>query len=91
MFKLKTPHIFSGITNILKQHKTTIDDLLTEDDVNDAINIICEKKSKVKSLIIIYANKDNSYGAITTENLTNADMMWYLEQVKLDLLTGESE
>jgi hypothetical protein len=72
--------------NILKRKIVTVDDLLTQSDVNDALSMISEIKSEVKTLIIIYVKKDGNYNTITTDSVTNGDLNWYLDQVKDDIL-----
>lgn len=39
----------------------TIDSLLSQDYVDDAINILRERQSHIKSLMIIHVNKDDTW------------------------------
>lgn len=68
----------------------TVDDLLSRDDVNEAIESLISKKRNIKQLITIYVKDDDSYGIITSE-MTNCDILWYLENAKNDILNPQEE
>ena len=67
----------------------TVDSLLAQDDISEAINILLERKPKIKSLMIIHVNDDGTYGTITTDDVTNADWIWWVEQIQHDIFSGE--
>jgi hypothetical protein len=68
----------------------TIDDLLSKDDVNEAIDILVSRKKKIKKLVIIHINDDDTWGTVTTD-MTNCDLLWYLELVKNDLFNDNDD
>jgi len=72
-----------------KQKVVTVDSLLAQDDVTETINILLERKPKIKSLMIIHVNDDGTYGTITTDDVTNADWIWWVEQIQHDIFSGE--
>jgi hypothetical protein len=70
----------------LPRNIKTIDDLLTADDVNSAIELLIASKVGVKKLIIVCLSGD-SYTTICTDNITNAEIVFYAEQLKHDLFS----
>jgi hypothetical protein len=76
---------------ITKKKKVTVDDLLTSSDVNDAINILCQRKTHIKSLIVLHVNKDGTWGTIATDDVTDANFIFLMEQAKHDLFNQGTE
>jgi hypothetical protein len=87
----RNPNLFTKL--FARKHKTpdtvTVESLLAQDDVTEAINILLERQHKIKSLMIIHVNKDDTWGMINTDDITNSDWVWWAEQVKNDILNGE--
>ncbi len=69
---------------------TTIEDVLTRDDVNGILADLYKVKPNISDLIVIYMDsKDERYHFITTDNTLVSTATWLLESVKLDLLNSE--
>ena len=79
---------------LFKRKKTqllTVDKLLAQDDVANTLSIIADKQPHIKTLIAIYVNDDDTYGHISTDDVTNADLLWYLELIKNDIFNPQDE
>ena len=71
---------------------TTINDLLTRDDVNGILTALDKVKPDITDLIVIYMDKrDNKYHQQITDGTLVSTATWMLESTKLDLLNEEVE
>jgi hypothetical protein len=75
----------------IKGKVLTVNDLLTPADIKEALDILNEKRLNFQSLIAIYVNKDGSFGWVTTNDVTNAHFIYYMEQMKHSILTDPNE
>jgi signal recognition particle receptor subunit beta len=83
-------NIFSKL--FARKKTVTIDSILAQDDVTEAINILLERQHKIKSLMIIHVNKDDTFETISTDDIKryhNSDWIWWAKQIKNDIFNGE--
>ena len=64
-----------------KSKKVTVDDLLTESEVNRLINNIIKEKAKIESMVIIQQDKDGRIAWKVT-GFTPFELIGLLEQIK---------
>lgn len=76
-------------TRQTKRRITTIDDILTQSDVNGVLSDINGIKSEINELVIIYT-KDKDICFHTTP-MMDSHMLYLLEQAKLMLLLPEHD
>lgn len=75
-----------------KRAITTVNDLLTRDDVNGILAQLEGLKPHITDLIIIGMDRrDNRYHWMITENTLVSTATWMLESTKLDLLNSEDD
>lgn len=83
---IKLPH------NVKTKRKriTTVDDLLTRDNVNEVFNDLNEVKPHIKDAIVIFIDRrDNQRYYSTTKDTMLSTAVWLLEATKNDLLNDE--
>lgn len=70
---------------------TTINNFLVSEDVKDVIDLVIADQSDIESILVIRRNRDGSLTWHATDNLTIANAIYLLEQVKHYLLEDEGE
>jgi hypothetical protein len=73
-------------------HKiTTINDILTQDDVKTTLSKVSKEQAEITDLICIYQDREGYISWYITKDTTLDRKILLLEQVKTWLLTGEDE
>jgi hypothetical protein len=71
---------------------TTVNDILTRDDVNGILEHLDRVKPHITDLIVIAIDRrDKVYHWLTTENTLESTAVWMLESTKLDMLNSEDD
>ncbi len=71
---------------------TTIEDLLTRDDINGILVALDKVKPHISDMIVIYFDKErNILDYIVTDETLVSKSVWMLEATKLDILNGDKE
>ena len=68
-----------------EQSITTINDLFARDDLNEFLADMNKEKPDIEIAIIIYVNKDSSFHAELTENVSLDRALAMLERCKYDV------
>ena len=70
---------------------TTINDILTQDDVKETLSKVATDQAEITDLICIYQDKEGFINWHFTENTTLDRNILLLEQVKFWLLQGDND
>jgi hypothetical protein len=71
------------------KRKTTVSDILTQDDVLSVLEDLANNKERIKDLIVIYTDSKGTYHWNVTGGTLSSTAIWMLEGVKLDVLDGD--
>ena len=71
------------------QRVTTIDDLLTSDDVKEILKDLVQGQAKIKDLVVCWTDRDGSVHAEVTDDTLESMAVWMLESAKKWIMTEE--
>ena len=75
----------------LKRKQLTVNDLLTQDDVQSVLAKTIQDKAEITDLICIYQDKEGFINWHITSNTPPDRKVFLLEQVKIWMLEGDND
>ncbi len=70
---------------------TTVNDLLTRDDINDILANLDKVKPDIKDLLVIYVDKENTHHWQTSDSTLLSTAVLMLESTKLELMFADDD